>query len=49
MNDLDWNYLLRRARKAPRRVLSLLVYAHSLDMAVPNYVVRTLFQEIYES
>jgi predicted nucleotidyltransferase len=49
VNDLDWDYLLRRARQAPRRVLSLLVYAHSLDMAVPNYVVRTLFQQIYES
>jgi hypothetical protein len=49
VNELDWDYLLRRARRAPRRVLSLLVYAHSLDMAVPNYVVRTLFQETYES
>ena len=49
VNELDWGYLLRRARQAPRRVLSLLVYAHSLDMAVPNHVVRTLFQQIYES
>jgi predicted nucleotidyltransferase len=49
VNGLDWDYLLRRARQAPRRVLSLLVYAHSLDMAVPNHVVRELFQEIYES
>jgi predicted nucleotidyltransferase len=49
VNEIDWDYLLRRARRAPRRVLSLLVYAHSLDMAVPNYVVRALFQEIYES
>lgn len=49
VNDLDWDYLLRRARQAPRRVLSVLVYAHSLDMAVPNYVVRTLYQQIYES
>ena len=49
VNDLDWDYLLRRSRQAPRRVLSLLVYAHSLDLAVPNYVVRTLYQQIYES
>jgi len=49
VNDLDWDYLLRRARQAPRRVLSLLVYAHSLDMAVPNHVVRELFRQIYES
>jgi hypothetical protein len=49
VNGLDWDYLLRRARQAPRRVLSLLVYAHSLDMAVPNHVVRELYREIYES
>lgn len=49
VSEIDWDYLLRRARQAPRRVLSLLVYAHSLDMAVPNQVVRALFREIYES
>lgn len=49
VNGLDWDYLLRRARQAPRRVLSLLVYAHSLDKSVPNHVVRELFKEIYES
>jgi len=49
INELDWDYLLRRARQAPRRVLSLLVYAHSLDKNVPNYVVRALYREIYES
>ena len=38
-----------RARQAPRRVLSLLVYAHSLDKTVPNHVVRELYREIYES
>jgi len=49
VNDLDWDYLLRRARRAPRRVLSLLVYAHSLDINVPNHVVRELYRQIYES
>lgn len=49
VNELDWDYLLRRARQAPRRVLSLLVYAHSLDRNVPNHVVRELYREIYES
>lgn len=49
VSDLDWNYLLKRAKQAPRRVLSLLVYAHSLDMAVPNFVVRSLYNAIYES
>lgn len=48
VNELDWDYVLRRARQAPRRVLSLLVYAHSLDKTVPNHVVRELYREIYE-
>jgi hypothetical protein len=46
-NDLDWAYLLRRARRAPRRVLSLLIYAHSRDLLVPNRVIRELFGQIY--
>lgn len=45
--DLDWDYLLRRARRVPRRMLSLLIYAHSIDLAVPNRVIRTLFQTVY--
>jgi predicted nucleotidyltransferase len=45
--ELDWDYLLSRARKAPRRLLSLLIYAHSIDLSVPNRVVRTLFEQIY--
>jgi hypothetical protein len=47
--ELDWDYLLRRAMRAPRRVLSLLLYAHSSDLAVPNRVVRALFDRVYES
>lgn len=47
--ELDWDYLLRRSVRAPRRVLSLLVYAHSLDLLVPNRVIRALHQRIYES
>jgi hypothetical protein len=47
--SLDWDYLLRRAERAPRRVLSLLIYAHSLDMLVPNQVIRRLFEKIYAS
>lgn len=47
--DLDWEYLLRRAARGPRRVLSLLIYAHSLDLLVPNRVIKALHQRIYES
>jgi predicted nucleotidyltransferase len=47
--DLDWEYLLRRARQyGARRVLSLLVYAQSNDIAVPNHAVRDLFASVYE-
>jgi hypothetical protein len=46
-NELDWDYLLRRAHRAPRRVLSLLIYAHSRDLHVPNRVIRALYNEIY--
>jgi predicted nucleotidyltransferase len=46
--ELDWEYLLRRARRAQRRVLSLLIYAQSNDLAVPNRVVRSLFEQIYD-
>src|SRR4051812_44110088 len=34
--ELDWDYLLSRARRGPRRMLSLLLYAQSTDLAVPD-------------
>lgn len=40
--ELDWDYLLSRARQGPRRMLSLLLYAQSTDLAVPDRVVRRL-------
>jgi predicted nucleotidyltransferase len=46
--DLDWDYLVHRARRATRRVLSLLLYAQSNDMAVPESAVRRLLDMIYE-
>jgi predicted nucleotidyltransferase len=47
-SDLDWDYLLRRSRRAARRVLSLLLYAQSNDLLVPQGVVRQLFELISE-
>jgi predicted nucleotidyltransferase len=47
VGHLDWKYLQSRALRAPRRVLSLLVYAHSLDLYVPNEVIRHLFEHVY--
>jgi predicted nucleotidyltransferase len=48
-SELDWEYLLRRAQRAPRRLLSLLVYAHSIDLAVPNFAVKELYSRVYGS
>jgi predicted nucleotidyltransferase len=45
---LDWAYVVERARQAgPRRVLSLLLYAESNDMAVPSDVVEGLFAIVH--
>ncbi len=45
--SLDWAYLIRRARRAPRRILSLLLYAQSNDIGVPNPVIHELFSAIF--
>jgi predicted nucleotidyltransferase len=45
--DLDWTYLVMRARRGPRRVLSLLLYAQSMDLMVPDAVVRHLIDAIF--
>jgi predicted nucleotidyltransferase len=47
--DLDWKYLVKRARHGIRRVLSLLLYAQSIDLPVPASVVRDLFTELEQS
>jgi predicted nucleotidyltransferase len=44
--DVDWEYLLRRARRGIRRVLSLLLYAQSNDLPVPTSVVRELWNRL---
>ncbi len=45
--NVDWHYFARRALKAPRRVLSLLIYAQSVDTYVPNEVIRQLHSQLY--
>ncbi len=47
--EIDWDYLLQRSRRAQRRVLSLLLYAQSVDIGIPNRVIRALYQRIYNS
>jgi predicted nucleotidyltransferase len=46
--NIDWPYLVKRARRAPRRILSLLLYAQSNDIWVPNQVIHELFVNIFE-
>jgi len=45
--DLDWDYLYRRARHGARRVLALLLYAQSNDLIVPDEAVKGLYETIY--
>ncbi len=48
--DMDWEYLLRRARQhGARRIMSLLLYAQSNDQVVPPQVVAELFETIAPS
>ncbi|MEQ1876702.1 MAG: nucleotidyltransferase [Bdellovibrionia bacterium] len=44
---LDWEYLLKRARRAPRRLLALLIYGQSNDILVPNHIVLKLVHTIF--
>ncbi len=45
--ELDWEYVVRRSRHGARRVLSLLAYAQSDDLVVPDSALRALFDMIY--
>ncbi len=45
--EIDWDYLTRRGRRAPRRLLSLLLYAQSSDVFVPKSVVDQLYLVIF--
>ena len=47
--DLDWSYLVRRARFSPRRVLALLIYAQSNDIAIPIDVIQNLYRKLFET
>lgn len=45
--ELDWEYLLWRARVAPARLLSLLVYAVSRGLAVPSEPAERLHAAVF--
>ncbi len=44
---LDWDYLLKRARRSPRRLLALLLYAQSNDIWIPNRAIFELFRDVF--
>jgi predicted nucleotidyltransferase len=46
--ELDWPYLLRRAAPGPRRVASLLLYAQTDGLQVPDWVVEALLEQARE-
>lgn len=46
-SPVDWDYMLRRARRATRRVLALLVYAQSCDIWIPNFAIERLYNALY--
>jgi len=46
---IDWDYLVHRAKQhGTRRVLSVLLYAQSNDLMVPNSVIHELFDAVFE-
>jgi predicted nucleotidyltransferase len=47
--DLDWDYIVARSRVSRRRVASLLLYAQSLDLDVPDSAVRALIEPRLEA
>ncbi len=45
--ELDWDYLVARARQhGARRLLSLLLFATSIDIVVPSGPIETLYEAI---
>lgn len=47
--QIDWQYLLKRARRAPRRLLALMIYAQSNDILIPNQPIAELYMTVFGS
>ena len=47
LNEIDWDYLLERGRVTPRRLLSLLLYAQSVDHVVSDDAIHRLYTTLY--
>lgn len=46
-SEIEWEYVIRRSSHGPRRVLSLLLYAQSNDLAVPDQVILRIYDQIH--
>jgi predicted nucleotidyltransferase len=46
--QIDWDYLVLRARRSPRRMLSLLAFARSIDLIVPRAPLERLARMVLE-
>lgn len=44
--DLDWDYILRRAKHSQSRLASFLLFARSVDLGVPDRVISTLIAAV---
>jgi hypothetical protein len=45
--ELDWDYLVARARqRGARRILSLLLFADSVDLVVPPEPIEALYEAV---
>ena len=45
--DIDWKYLVRRSRHGAKRIMSLLIYAQSMDLHVPDEAIDQLYRAVY--
>ena len=44
--DLEWDYILKRSRMGPRRILSIMLFAQSIDLLVPDRIVKELVHQL---
>ena len=45
-HEKEWEYILKRSRMGPRRILSILLFAQSIDLLVPDSIVRELVHQL---
>lgn len=46
-SDIDWDYLVERSSRSPRRVLAFLLFADSIDVPVADGVLQRIWDNIY--